>query len=62
MQKAVIGGVGMTRFGKFMDSGLRPLSEEAVSVGRTALGAAHPHTQRFIENRDKIAAKLDEAD
>jgi len=31
MQKVRVVGVGMTRFGKFPDKGLRELSEEAVS-------------------------------
>src|SRR5690348_1625129 len=31
MQKVRVVGVGMTRFGKFLDKGLRELSEEAVS-------------------------------
>lgn len=30
MRTVMIGGVGMTRFGKFMDTGVRPLTEEAV--------------------------------
>ena len=48
MRNVIIGGIGMTPFGKFLDRNLKSLSEEAARLALRDAGATPPDVDRVF--------------
>lgn len=48
MRDAIVSGIGMTRFGKFLDRGLKSLSEEAVAAALNDAGVTADQVEQVI--------------